>query len=292
MNWIPKAIAILGVATALSVVSPTIHAQNSQTQETQPQPSREQRGTQPNRQSSEKPDLDLLAKTLVNFLSSDRYQTESKLQVSGTAPGTTFTSYAQLKTIAQSPNKFRAEIAFTQPDKGSGPSYLVVSNGKQVWIYRPDLKQYATTSYEDFKKSDDLFLIGLSSMMFLEVPPDFREMISQSSASGNTLGGILEQMGLSSKSPLKVSRRNLQGQDYYAYEYTEPKEGFTLSALVEPTTARVTQLEITGKSEGMDILLREEILNRVGNPAIAADTFTFVPPTGSKKVESLRIEPF
>jgi outer membrane lipoprotein-sorting protein len=232
-----------------------------------------------------------LAKVVTNFFKSDRYQTESEFRLSAMAPGISYTSSVQLRAITQLPNKFRIELTFAQPNPVTEPSYLMVSDGEQVWLYRPSSKEYAIMSYEEFKRWNDSFFMGLSTQAFLEVPPEFQATLAQNPVSGNTLVEMFQGL-LSNDIPLAGGQRNLQGQDYYVYQYTDAGQGYTFSALVEPTTATVEQFEIAGTSEGMDVTMEEKILRRTDNPAIAADTFTFVPPQGSTKVESFSIEPY
>jgi len=78
---------------------------------------------------------------------------------------------------------------------------------------------------------------------------------------------------------------------YYAYSYQDREAGFTFTFLVEPNTAEVTQLQISGKADGIDIKVTEQILDRVPSPVVAAD-FTFVPPAGVTQVESMEIDIF
>lgn len=292
-NWIPKVIPILGVALVFTGLSPVVNAQLSQTAQASSNPSiKSPTAPEPNNQLSNQPDLTLLAKTVANFLKSDRYQTESELQLRGTSSGTTVTSSAQVKTIAQSPQQFRSEITFGTPGSSEGRRYLVISNGKQVWIYRPDLKQYAVMDYESFNKSDDSFLIGMSSSLFLEMAPDFQQMRQQGSISETNIHGVLEEMLRSEKTTIKGGSRRLEGRDYYVYEYTDPKEGYTINALVATNTATVEQIRITSQAEGLDVVINEKILRRVENPAIAANTFSFSPPQDATKVKSISLEPF
>jgi outer membrane lipoprotein-sorting protein len=289
-NWIPKVITILGLAIASSGLSPVVNAQLSQAQSN---PSiNNPTSPEPNSQLSNQPDLTLLAKTVANFLRSDRYQTESELHLSGTSSGTTVTSAAQVKTLAQSPQQFRSEITFGTPGSSGGRRYLVISNGKQVWIYRPDLKQYAVMDYESFNKSDNSFLIGMSSSLFLEIAPDFQQMREQGSISDTNIREALQELLRSEKTTIKGGTRRLEGRDYYVYEYTDPKDGYIINALVATNTATVEQIRITSQAEGLDVVINEKILRRVENPAIAANTFSFSPPQGATKVKSISLEPF
>ncbi len=292
-NWIPKFITILGVAVAFSGLSPVVNAQLSQTAQAQSKPSiNRTTAPEPNSQLSNQPDLSLLAKMVTNFLKSDRYQTESEMELSGAVSGLNFTSSVQVNTIAQSPKQFRSEITFGSSGSSQGKRYLVVSNGKQVWIYRPDVKQYSVTDYNSFSKSNDSFLIGMSSSLFLEIAPDFKQMRAQGSVSDTDIRDALEEMLGSKTTAIKGGRRNIEGRDYYVYGYTDSKGGYTVNAFVAPETATVEQIQMSTQSEGIDILFNEKILRRVENPAIAADTFSFSPPQGATKVKSISLEPF
>ena len=292
-NWIPKVITLLGVTIALSGLPPVVNVQLSQTAQAQSTPSlNNPTSPEPNSQLSNQPDLTLLAKTVANFLKSDRYQTESELQLTGTSSGTTVTSSAQVKTLAQSPQQFRSEITFGTPGRSGVRRYLVISNGKQVWIYRPDLKQYAVMDYESFNKSDNSFLIGMSSSLFLEMAPDFQQMREQGSISDANIREVLQEMLRSENATIKGGNRRLDGRDYYVYEYTDPKDGYTINALVATNTATVEQIRITSQAEGLDVVINEKILRRVENPPITANTFSFSPPQGATQVKSISLEPF
>lgn len=234
-------------------------------------------------------DISLLAKTITGFLQSDRYQTESQILVSAKNQGIDFTTYAKVKTIAQSDGKFRSEITFTREGEQPKPPTLVISDGKQVSIYKSDSKEYAVTSYDNFGKSDDYFLIGMSSSVFLQIPSDTRKILARGQLSDKE---ILQQIGLTPNLDLKADQRTVEGESFYVYNYTVPKEGFSLSGFVQPQTATLKQLQISVKSQGLDILIAEKILNRTANPAVTPQTFTFSPPTGAKKVKSLSISPF
>jgi len=292
MSWIPQVVIILGVAAA-GGLSPVVNAQLSPTPPTQPEPAvHNQTAPESNNQLSNKPDLNLLAKTITNFIKSERYQTESELQIGGTTSSLNFTSFVQIKTIAQSPKRFRADITFGKLGDSTAKRYLVVSNGSQVWTYVPDLKQYAVTDYPVFEKSNDSLLIGMSSYFFLQLSPKFREVIAEESLSNQKIMDLLAQMILSENVPLKGGRQNIQGKEYYVYEYTDNQKGYTFSVFAQPETATVEQLQITGKSQGLDIVIKEQIIRRVENPVVTEDTFSFSPVAGFTKVESLPIKPY
>ncbi|BAB75238.1 LolA family protein [Anabaena sp. FACHB-709] len=239
-------------------------------------------------QATEPLDLSLLAKSVTNLLQSDRYQTDSQIEFKVGSKGTETTIYLKSKMITQSGKKFRAEVAYTKPGEAAKTGNLVISDGKQVWIYRSDLQQYSVTSYQDFKDSSDWILIGISSFVFLDFPEEDRKVVVDGNLSDKN---VLTYLGLASNGELKGETRTFDGQTAYVYDYKDPKDGFTLSAFVNPETASLSQVQLAGKSDDLDILLTEKILSKTVNPVINANTFRFLPPRGTQRVKTLSISP-
>lgn len=239
-------------------------------------------------QATEPLNLSLLAQTVANLLKSDRSQTDSQIEFTVSSQGTQATISLQSKMITQAGKKFRAEITYTAPGKPPQTGNLVVCDGKQVWIYRPDLKQYALTSYQEFKDSSDWVLIGISSFVFLDFPEEDRKVAVNGNLSDKN---ILSYLGLTSNSELNGEKRTLDGQPIYVYDYKDLRDGFTLSAFINPETATLKQVQLAGKTDDLDILLTEKILNKTPNPTINNNTFRFSPPQGTKRVKKLSISP-
>ncbi|QLE57559.1 hypothetical protein [Nostoc sp. TCL26-01] len=239
-------------------------------------------------QATEPVDLALLAKSITNLLQSDRYQTDSQIEFNVGTQGTQTTIYLQSKMITQAGRKFRAEIAYTKPGEPPQTGNLVISNGKQVWIYRSDLQQYSVSSYTDFKDSSDWVLIGISSFAFIDFPEEDRKVVVDGNLSANN---VLSYLGLASNSELQGNQQTLDGQSVYVYGYKDSQEGFTLTAFINPETASLQQVQLAGKSDNLDILLTEKILSRTTNPTISSNTFQFLPPKGTTRVKSLSISP-
>ncbi len=237
-------------------------------------------------QLSSKLDLALLAKASSVFVQSDLYRTESEIRVKASSGGTDVTSFAKVTTLVQAPNQFRAEIIFPS-DPGKEVKSIVISDGKRVWMYRSDLKQYAVTPYEKFDELEDYYWIGMSSYWYLTVPSDVRKPIANGALADPQ---VLKELGINETSPLKGTRQTLDGRSLYSYEFTD-EAGFTITAFIEPTTAELKQIRLTGKSDGFNVDIAERILSRTPNPAITADTFKFTPPLGAKLVKSVEIGP-
>ncbi|NJP08644.1 MAG: DUF2092 domain-containing protein [Leptolyngbyaceae cyanobacterium RU_5_1] len=238
-------------------------------------------------QLNSKPNLSLLARASAVFVQSDRYQTESEMQIKAVSVHTTVTSSARTTTLVLSPHQFRAEIVFSQSGSATPSKSVVVSDGKQVWMYRPDLKQYKVVPYKAFDDADDNYWIGLSSLWFLEISPEVRKPIAEGALGNPT---VLRELGVSDSQLLKGGTQTVDGQAVYTYEFTD-KDGFTIGAVIEPKTAVLKQIRLTGKSDGYNVDIIERILRRTANPAIAANTFKFTPPADAKEVKTLAIGP-
>ncbi|RUS97697.1 hypothetical protein DSM107003_15720 [Trichormus variabilis SAG 1403-4b] len=235
-------------------------------------------------QTETTPDLDSLAKTISNFFQPNSYLTESESLYTGKIQGSNFLVKTKTKTLAQSGGKFRSEITFTQEGESKQINYLLISDGKKVWTYQPDLKQYAVTPYERFT---ELFLIGNSSSIFLGIPEDTRQVIAQSENSKSTL----QEFGLNLLE-LQQEQRRVDGEELSIYTYKDSTNGLTIRGFIQSQTGNLKQMEMSGNMDGVDLVMIEKILQRTADPAMDAQTFTFTPPEGVKKVKSLSISPF
>ncbi|MBL1178095.1 LolA family protein [Pantanalinema sp. GBBB05] len=239
-------------------------------------------------QNPASPDLSLLARASMAFVQSDRYQTDSIMEVTGTTSDQTFKAGVQATTIVQSPKQFRAEIAYNQPDKAGLVNILVVGDGQQVWIYRADTQQYTVKSYEDFEQLDDSYFIGISSLLFMQLPPADRQVIAQGALADSQ---VVQDLGLLSNPNFKGAPQWVNNQSLYAYEFLNAQDGFTLDAFVDPTTADLKQLRISGQDQQVDYAITETIRRRTANPFVTDSTFRFTPPVGARRVESVAIGP-
>ncbi len=244
-------------------------------------------------QDRAKPNLPLLAKTVVNFFQHNRYQTDSAMILLGKAPGITVTVNVKIKTIVQSPNQFRAELLFVDPNTRKESRYLLVCDGHQLWTYSPTLAHYSVTSFEDFDRSNNTFWIGFSSKIFLSGAKEIDKLIQAGEFSERNLLNFLEQSFLSGEIPLKSGGlKTIDGLTYYLYQYNDFKEGFQVIGFIDPNTAAVKQLRIAGRYKGMDLVMAEQIQHRVEIPSLTTDLFTFSPPPGAIEVRSVPLGPF
>lgn len=239
-------------------------------------------------QSMATPDLALLGTALQRFFEHASYETTAEIRINSVAGNTSVQSSVSVRTIAQHPNRFRSEITFTNPDQPETKvTTLVVSNGQRVWLYRPDVKQYQVLTYDQFDQYDDSYWLGFSAMFYGQIPADVRQAIGQTAATGPQ---IMTELGVELKD-LQGGLQMLENSPSYVYRYRNPQEGMTFSAFIEPTSAKLQQLQAEGRFEGADVTITERIRSRTPNPAIAPNTFTFSPPPGAKAVKTLRIGP-
>jgi outer membrane lipoprotein-sorting protein len=237
-------------------------------------------------QKNKQVNVDFLAQAIRNFWQSDRYLTESVITLSGKINNSEFKTTSNIKTIAQSGEKFRSEIAFGSPNDAERKQYLLVSNGEKVWIYRSDTKEYAVVSHADFKET---FLIGMSSVLFMSFPEDARGEISKSV---NSARSFLNDTGVLKNSQLAEGNTVIDGESFTTYTYKDVEDGVNIKAFVDSTSAILKQIEFSGKFEGINVLITEQISQRTAKPTITKETFTFSPPPGVKQVDSLSINPF
>ena len=246
--------------------------------------------TQPSKAStSTTADLTLLSKAVGVFWQSDRVETDSQMLIQGESQGVNISMSAQIKTVAQIGNKFQTQLAFAPVGSTSKATYTIVSNGRDVWIYRPDRRQYTKTTFKAFSSGSNWLWTGVSSSLFLTISPaDRQEMLS---AIG-TDRDVIKSLPPSQFKDLIGSERQVDGQNLYSYSYNFKDEGFIFDVLLQPQTATVQRIEFTGKVDGMNIKISENIVSRKPQVTIAKQTFEFVPPKGAKKVKTIEIEPF
>lgn len=238
-------------------------------------------------QSNGESNLSLFIESLQNFLQYDTYTTQSYLQVDAQSPGVEFKVYVQITTTVSSPEKFHSEIIFGKLGGPSGKRYEVISNGEYVWIYEPEQQIYQVTDYENFSGSTDSFLIGLSSTLFLQFPPFFRDLLNEGKGSG-IIEGILASSPLN---PLNSQAITIEGQQYFAYEFKDKGSGFNIVVVLDPVNKTLKQVDFEEFSAELNIQATEQINSRVANPPVTADTFNFVPTEEMKEVEEIKINP-
>ncbi len=235
------------------------------------------------------PDLMMLGKAASAFWRTNRAQTESQVIMTLRDKDNEIKVYFKVKIIAETGNKFRLELVLNKPTGEQKATYTVISDGKQVWTYSPDKRQYAQTTYAKFQDDASPFVIGASSMLFLSIPEsDRKQMIAELASNPNSLA-VLSKDDLTG---VQGGKRLVDGQDLYVFSYNEKKEKWNISGFFQPETGIIKQVEIAGKVEGMEFVMTEKIISRNSQPIVDSKTFKFLPPKGAKKVKALSIDLF
>ncbi len=276
-----------GIAIATLLISLTGTTQ-AQVPPASPTPTPQSQPAAPVPSTATTPDLSLLSKAVGVFWQTDRAETKSQMTIDVAADGTKIKMYAQIETIAQIGNKFVTKITFAAPGESTKSTYKIISNGKKVWIYRPDSRQYMETTFAKFNDSSDSFWIGTSSFLFTSLNEAERRDMVGTFGDRNILATVLKgQSG-----DLQGRNQQLDGEELYNYSYENKTENWTFNGLIQPQTGVLKQIEIAGKSKGMTFSISDKIISRNSQPSISTKTFKFSPPKGVKKVKLLEIDPF
>jgi outer membrane lipoprotein-sorting protein len=245
--------------------------------------------TQPPNSAATTPDLALLSKAVGVFWQSDRIETDSQVLMNVESNGMNVNMSAQIKTIAQIGNKFQAQLTFAPLGSIPKSTCIITSNGRDVWIYRPDRRQYSKTTFAAFRSSSNWFWTGVSSSLFLSLTEVERKEIVSSLGTDRD---FITATPASQFKDLLGSERQVDGQNLYTYSYDLKEQGLTFNVFVQPQAATVQRIEFNGKSDGIDIKFSEKIISRKPQVNIPKQTFEFVPPKGVKKVKFLDIDSF
>jgi outer membrane lipoprotein-sorting protein len=241
--------------------------------------------------------LNLFLRALRDFGQGNTIKTTSNLSVRATSPGSTVDTNAQIQEIAQKPNQFRADIVFGPNSFGaksnaSNRRYQIISDGKTVWIYRPDTQEYSVQTYAEFDKSNDSFLTGITSSLFLNLPADLESSFSAENlaivASSPTLVASLYQ---EMKIQFKGYKQDRGGKKFAVFSMGEAKSSEQIDLWIDSQTSTFQQFQISGKAKDLNLTLQEVIVNRTANPKIEPNTFRFIVPKGAKQLKTLSISP-
>ena len=238
-----------------------------------------------------------LAQSVVKLLGQKSYQVESVMAITGDIPGTFFDSQAQVKTIVEAPNKFRAEITFVSPAGVAGKKYQVVADGSQVYVYDLANNQYSVSDYQQFIQSRNGFMLGTLSYFYAKSLND----VGKSKILAGAIAKLPpEQLakyfqratGIDLKNAV-IKDENIDGTAYKVYDLDSPSKGFKLSAYVNPMEKNIERVDLSGKQDGSDFTIEEQITSQIVPQSIPADSFSFTAEEGAEQVSApIAIAPF
>jgi hypothetical protein len=232
-------------------------------------------------------DLPSIGKAVGKFWQTDRAETESQIEIDSNDEKGKTKDIVSVKTIAQVGRKFRSELTINRVGKTSKTKYTIVSDGKKVWIYRPDLRQYAEIDTDDFGREPSASIVGLSSFLFSSIDEEERRNLIT-----DLLGKPSQMISLENLKLVQLRQQQIDRRDLSMYIYGDDDSlELKITGFVYPQTATLERTEIKfGDREKYEFV--EKIVNRNSYVIIGSETFTFSPPQGVKKVNSLQIGPF
>ncbi|AFY93467.1 DUF2092 domain-containing protein [Chamaesiphon minutus] len=233
------------------------------------------------------PDLKLLGKAMGVFWQGNRAQTDSQIVMTLQRKGTKANPIqinATVKTIAQTGEQFRSELTVSRSGSPLKITYSIVCDGKNVWMYRPDKRQYAQTTFAEFKPQFHSLLVGLSTVFFVSMPESGRKSIVAEIAAGvNPVKSLPPDQTAS----LQGNMRQVEGQNLYVYTFDNKDEGSSFSGYVQPETGILKQIELINNTAEGEIKVVEKISSHTTTTNLSTKTFKFSPPPRTKKVQSL-----
>lgn len=236
-------------------------------------------------------DLTLLRQSLALLASTGPLRSTSSMQMSGSKQGISFTFREQVSIIAKQPGKFRAEITQYAADNSPQMHLLVISDGLEVSTYRSGTNQYSERSSKAFHDAnDDMTALGLAiGGFFLGEGHDLA--VGLQNITKDTTPLTLKEL---SKNGVIVTQRTegVDGEDDYVYRLALINQGITYRFVINPRTAVLRQIELSGKQNGVTMAFRETISTLSKPETIAKTAFRFVPPAGAAKIATLSVDPF
>ena len=238
-----------------------------------------------------------LVRAAKEFLSLQRYELESVMEITGDIPGTSFVSDAKIQTTVEAPNKFKSQITFVSPNGLEGKAYELVSDGSQVWIYNYATNQYSVSDFKPFLQTREGFLVGTLSYFYLNT----RSNIGSSKIIANFLAKLPEPQLLKyfqrfGKLDLQnsvIRDETIEGTVYKAYDIDAANKGFRAVAYIDPERENLARVHLSRTKDGLQLASKEQIINQTIPESFLKDTFIFNPPENAQQVEQqITIAPF
>jgi hypothetical protein len=235
----------------------------------------------------------LLIKAFKNYFGSDRAQSSTTTKLEVKSGVLSFNAVVNHQTAIESAKRYRSEIEYISNDSAHSRKYLVVADGRILWVYRPDAKKFAILPQQQFGK-DPLALLNVDplSTVFLLRPANIQEVLKKLDNDAEIFK-TLAQLGLE----FAGNEIDAQGNTLVAYKMSgealpQIKYGFKARLLIDPNTETFKQIHVSGKYQGVQIKVTETILERSAPTAFEPKHFSFYPPMGTKRVPKLSAIPW
>jgi outer membrane lipoprotein-sorting protein len=239
------------------------------------------------------PAIDLLPlkKALVPLAGNGALQSFSDLQMTGSKAGISFTFREQAHIIAKRPGRFHADLTQMAADGTPQLRLTVISNGLQVWTYRPSTRQYSVTTYKAFQAANnDVTALGLAIGGFFLGEGHQLTTGFQGLTASNTVDILTVLKGMDISISSKAQSAN--GEDDLVYQMALLQQGLTYQFAVDSQTDTLRRVELAGTQKSVQIAFKEVIKQLAPKAEVSRTTFVFTPPPGAIKVKTLSVDPF
>jgi outer membrane lipoprotein-sorting protein len=237
----------------------------------------------------------LLIKAFKNYFGSDHAQSSTTTKLEVTSGVLSFQAVVNHKTLIESAKQYRSEIEFISNDNATSRKYLVVSDGKILWVYRPDAKKFAILPQQDFGKNPLLMLnVDALSIVFLMRPPNVQQLLKEDVKDNAEIVKALAQTGLE----VTGNEIDAQGNTLVVYKTSGANlpqakaYNFEARLLIDPNTETLKQIYFSGEQKGIRVKMSEIILERSAPTTFEPKAFSFYPPIGTKRVPKLSVVPW
>lgn len=233
----------------------------------------------------------LLIKAFKAYFGSDRAQSSTSTKLEVTSGVLSFQAVVNHQTLIESAQQYRSDIEFISSE-GASRKYLVVSDGRIVWVYRPDAKKFAILPYQTLSKDPfSLLNMDLLSTVFLMRPPNVQAFMEDNEKTATTL----KNMGIE----FAGNERDPQGNTLAVYKTTAKSipqaqaiYNFEARLFIDPIAGSIKKVQFSGEQRGFQLKISEVVLERTSPEQFAPKTFSFYPPVGTKRVPKLSVVPW
>lgn len=238
---------------------------------------------------AEESDLALFKRAMTGVWSQPAIRMETDLQVKATGGGATVTYHENLHLLASRSGKYRSQVTLINPDNNVGVVYRLHCDGRRVLTYRSGLRRYAVEPLSAFQSAgNDFPFLGLYTGSLFLADPSFKAIFSlitpeSETASRQTLAG--------NQISLTAAPETLDGAEARVFLLNLGPHGYRYRFFVDPETADIRQIEMTGTTGHVTMQITERVLHLKPAAATAADFALSAPPYATR-VPTLPVRPF
>ena len=237
-----------------------------------------------------------LVQATSKLLGQQSYEIESEVEITSLTRAD-IVANAQIITAIAAPNKVNSEITFFGEDESSDRTYQIISNGTQVWIYDFEQNQYSVGEYKQFIESETGLAVGTLASFYLKTLNGVNSNKIASRAIGklppDRLLKYFQKFANIDLQNMAIRNEEVAGKAYSVYDLSAADQSYQTTAYVTPQLANIERVDISGKKDGLDLMVIEQIISQTTPESVAPDAFEFVPPDDAEQIEAqIEINPF